>query len=56
MLKDGELSWQELCERASKEQDPKKLLELVELINRQLEEQERRSGEVSQDNGSARAS
>jgi hypothetical protein len=25
MPKDGELSWQELCERASHEQDPKKI-------------------------------
>ncbi|MFZ0584280.1 MAG: hypothetical protein WAN72_04765 [Candidatus Acidiferrales bacterium] len=28
--------WQELCEQAAKEQDPTKLLELVEEINRLL--------------------
>jgi hypothetical protein len=29
--------WQELCEQAANEQDPKKILELVEEINRLLE-------------------
>jgi hypothetical protein len=28
--------WQELCEQAANEQDPKKMLELVEEINRLL--------------------
>ena len=30
--------WRELCEQASVEQDPKKLLELVTEINRLLDE------------------
>ena len=30
--------WRELCEQASVEQDPKKLLELVKEINQLLEE------------------
>jgi hypothetical protein len=40
--------WRELCERASKEQDPQKLVALVQRINRILEEREkklRKSGE-----------
>ena len=32
--------WMELCEQASKEQDPNKLMNLVEEINRILEERE----------------
>jgi len=32
--------WQELSEQAAKEQDPKRLLELVQEINRLLEEKE----------------
>jgi len=34
--------WQELCELAAKEQDPKKLSVLVEEINRLLQEKEQR--------------
>ncbi len=34
--------WLELCERASKEQDPKKMLALMSEINRLLEEKEAR--------------
>ena len=34
--------WMELAEQASKEQDPKKLFELVEEINRLLQEKEDR--------------
>ena len=34
--------WRELCEQAEKEQDPKKLVELAEEINRLLEEKETR--------------
>jgi hypothetical protein len=34
--------WLEFCELAAKEQDPKKLLLLVEEINRLLEEKEQR--------------
>ena len=32
--------WKELCAKAAVEQDPQRLLELVEEINRILEEQE----------------
>ena len=32
--------WMELCEQASKEQDPAKLLSLVEEINRLLEQRD----------------
>jgi hypothetical protein len=32
--------WKELCERAAKEQDPKRLSELAQEINRLLEQQE----------------
>ena len=32
--------WMELCEQASREQDPNKLMTLVEEINRILEERE----------------
>jgi hypothetical protein len=34
--------WLELCEQASVDQDPKKLMELVKEINRLLEEKEER--------------
>ena len=34
--------WMELCQQASVEQDPEKLLELVNEINRLLEEKEER--------------
>ena len=34
--------WLELCERASKEQDPKKMLALMSEINRLLEQKEAR--------------
>jgi hypothetical protein len=39
---DGETKerWLELCEQASKEQDPKKLMELVEEIDRLLKERQ----------------
>jgi hypothetical protein len=33
----GSERWKELCELASKEQDPKKLVELIKEINRLLE-------------------
>lgn len=33
-------SWRELSEAAAREQDPEKLLELVEELNKALEEQE----------------
>jgi hypothetical protein len=38
--------WMELCEQAAAEQDPKKLLALVEEINRLLLEKEKRVGIV----------
>lgn len=34
--------WQELSEQAAKEQDPQRVLELVQEINRLLEEKEQR--------------
>jgi len=34
--------WMELCKLAANEQDPKRLLSLVEEINRLLEEKEQR--------------
>ena len=34
--------WMQLCERAANEKDPAKVLELVQEINRLLEEKERR--------------
>jgi hypothetical protein len=34
--------WMELCEQASKEQDPTKLMKLVEEINRLLEQREQK--------------
>jgi hypothetical protein len=40
-MKDKE-RWRELCERASVEQDVTKLLELVEEINKLLDEKQRR--------------
>lgn len=36
--------WMELCSQAASEQDPAKLMELVEQINALLEEKERRLG------------
>jgi len=34
--------WQKLCEQAAEEQDPKKLMELIEEINDLLEAKEQR--------------
>jgi len=34
--------WEELCERAAREQDPQRLLRLIEEINHLLDEKERR--------------
>jgi hypothetical protein len=34
--------WRALCELAAEEQDPQRLMELVEQINRMLEEKEKR--------------
>jgi hypothetical protein len=41
--------WMELCQRASVEQDPKMLMELVEEINRLLDEKQERLGIISTD-------
>jgi hypothetical protein len=38
MLGETKERWRELCERASTEQDPQKLLKLIEEINRLLKE------------------
>ena len=35
--------WQRLCDLADKEQDPKRLAELVDELNRILDEEEHRS-------------
>jgi len=40
-----EKDWRELSEAASREQDPKKLLELVEQLDKALEERENTSRE-----------
>jgi hypothetical protein len=37
MLRENRERWLELCEQASKEQDPEKLRELIEEINRLLD-------------------
>lgn len=43
--------WYQLCELATKEQDPDKLVALVEEINRLLEEKEQRlKGKKASDN------
>ena len=34
--------WRDLCEQASKEQDPEKLIEIVQRLNEALEERRRR--------------
>jgi len=36
--------WRSLCEQASKESDPQRLLELITKINRALEESHQRNG------------
>jgi len=42
-MKDHSDDWRSLCELASKENDPRKLLDLITRINRALEETHRRS-------------
>jgi hypothetical protein len=39
----SDVDWRELCERASKEQDPDKLMELVRKLNQTLEERRHRN-------------
>ena len=41
-------NWQELCALAAKEQDPTKMLKLVQEINRQLDEKERMKQQFSE--------
>jgi hypothetical protein len=36
------VDWRDLCEQASKEQDPEKLIEVVQRLNEALEERRRR--------------
>lgn len=40
----GSRDWRTLCELASREQDPKKVLDLIKKIDRALEECNRQSG------------
>jgi hypothetical protein len=42
MLGENEQRWRELCERAAKETDPDRLIELVREINRLLEAKKQR--------------
>ena len=44
MKGDTKERWMELCAQAAVEQDPQKLMELVEEINNLVEEKERRLG------------
>jgi len=45
-MQENEERWRELCERAAKEMDPARLQELIQEINRLLDEKHRRlSGE-----------
>jgi hypothetical protein len=41
-MQDSQERWKQLCEQASTEQDPKKLMELIAEINRLLEAKEKR--------------
>jgi len=40
MAGDEDKTWRDLCERAQTEHDPKKLIQLIEEINRLLQERE----------------
>ena len=48
-MQDKTERWMELCKQAAIEQDPQKLLALVEEINALLEKKERRLGIISPD-------
>jgi len=48
-LKDKLELWQHLCAQAAVEQDPQKLMELVEEINRQLGEKQDRLNRATND-------
>lgn len=41
----NDVDWRVLCEQASKEQDPERLIELVQRLNEALEERQRRKVE-----------
>jgi len=45
----SDADWRELCEQASKEKDPEKLMELVRKLNQKLEERRQRKGGRSTD-------
>ena len=45
----SDADWRELCEQASKEKDPEKLMELVRKLNQKLEERRQRKGGRSAD-------
>ena len=51
MLGQNRERWMELCELASKEQDPEKLLKLVQQINQMLEEKQNRLDEMRKNAG-----
>ena len=38
----NDVDWRVLCEQASKEEDPERLIELVQRLNKALEERQRR--------------
>ncbi len=42
MNSEDEMQWKLLCEQASQEQDPEKLLQIVQQINQILDEREKR--------------
>ncbi len=48
-MQDNKERWMELCAQASNEQDPERLLALVQEINRLLEEKERRNHPAPKD-------
>ena len=47
MIGSNEERWRKLCEQAAKEQDPKKLVQLVKEINDLLEAKQKRLSEDS---------
>jgi hypothetical protein len=50
-MENNEERWRELCARAALEQDPKKLMELVQEISRLLAEKEKRNKAHREDPG-----
>ena len=51
MLGENRERWMDLCELAAKEQDPEKLLKLVQQINQMLEEKQTRLDAVRSKEG-----